>query len=711
MCKIVKKNPKTQRHPSHNEINVMQDEHAEERLFFHILQLRTGINVISKIEFNIITMVPGRFFTGLLIFFILNASGHLSGKEHLTDGQNPAAGRMDALYQGQQDPVPGNFMLHVRQLYESSIVVLTNHNEVIPLKDLEQGKFAYVELGNTDIFTSRLRDYFEMPVIRPDTGSAAAFASGLPGLNDYDRIIVGISAVTLFEDCNFREVLGDLVSILSARESVIVFFGSPEQLSGWEGIDKVDGLLLAGNNNDLVQDLSAQVLFGGIGASGILTTGAGNLFPAGTGLFTLGGLRLKYTIPEEAGLESAMIEAKLDSIVYTGITAGAFPGCRVLVAIGGKVIVDRAYGYHTYSNRVLVDRNDLYDLASVTKISGPLPLYMKLVDEGRLDVDLPLSYYWDDWKSRMFRRSDKQNLILRDLLAHQAGVVPYINYWEQTIRQGHYRRRWYMPERRDGFSIELNSHLHLRDNFRDRVYRTIRRSDLLSPGEYRYSCLPFIVSPEVITRIDGRPYTEALYEDFFRPLGAVTLRYNPLHHFPSSRIIPTEIDNNFRRQLIHGYVHDEAAAVLGGISGNAGLFSSAGDLAKLLQMYLNGGEYGGRRYLSEDVLQEFSRVQFPRNNNRRGIGFDKPVLDNRDRPPHFAYPARGASDSSFGHSGFTGTFVWMDPEYDLLYIFLSNRVYPSRENNLISKMNIRTGILQIFYDALEEHSYMTPLIK
>jgi CubicO group peptidase (beta-lactamase class C family) len=210
------------------------------------------------------------------------------------------------------------------------------------------------------------------------------------------------------------------------------------------------------------------------------------------------------------------------------------------------------------------------------------------------------------------------------------------------------------------------------------------------------------VSPAVIEEITGRPYTEALYEDFFRPLGATTLRYNPRSSFPAYRIVPTETDNFFRRELVHGYVHDEASAVLGGISGNAGLFSSAGDLAKLLQMYLNSGEYGGIRYLSKEVIDEFTSVQFPENNNRRGLGFDKPLIDNDLLPVHRRYPSEGASPSSFGHSGFTGTFVWMDPEYDLLYIFLSNRVHPTRDNNLISSLNIRTAILQVFYDELEK---------
>jgi CubicO group peptidase (beta-lactamase class C family) len=493
------------------------------------------------------------------------------------------------------------------------------------------------------------------------------------------------------------------MQFLAEKESIVVFFGPSPFLGQWHGIENVGGLLMANTDEELVQDLAAQLLFGAIGAYGRLDMQAGDLFVQGAGIDTKGGMRLKYTVPEETGLDSRIIDSRVDSIVETGITAGAFPGARVLVAVGGKVILDKAYGYHTYDNRVKVEKGDIYDLASVTKITGPLPLYMKLADEGRLDLDRPLSYYWDDWKSRLFRRSNKEGLILRDLLTHQSGISPYINYWPQTIRNGNYIRRWYRPDAAQGYSLEISNHLYLRDNFRNRVYRTIRRSDLLSHGEYRYSCLPFIVSPAVIEEIGGRPYTMALYDEFFKPLGASTLRYNPLSTFPAHRIVPTETDNYFRKSVVHGYVHDEASAVLGGISGNAGLFSSAGDLAKLLQMYLNKGEYGGKRYLSREVINEFTRIQFPENNNRRGLGFDKPLIDNDLLPASRAYPTTGASPSSFGHSGFTGTFVWMDPDYDLLYIFLSNRVHPTRDNNLISRLNIRTSILQVFYDEIEKN--------
>lgn len=596
---------------------------------------------------------------------------------------------------------PGNEQAE-RKVIEESLTVLLNRDGVLPLKDLEKGSFACLTLGRADDFVSRLNDYLDMPVISIDPYSPESKARGLIELAQYDRIIAGITAAALPVNYDYRALLNELMPVLQQKESVVVFLGPSLYLRQWRGIENVDGLVLAYNDDALVQDLAAQLIFGAIGASGTMPVPAGKLFPAGAGLHTGGGLRLKYTVPEEHGLDGRMLNRRIDSIVGEALSLQAFPGCRVLAAKGGSIIFDRAYGHHTYSGRVAVEKDDIYDLASVTKISGPLPLYMKLYDEGRVDMDMPLSHYWDDWKNRLFRPSDKEDLVLRDLLSHRSGIVPYINYWEQTLRRGHYKRRWFRHEQLDGFSLEIGSHLYLRDRFRKKVYRSIRKSNLSPHGEYRYSCLPFIISPEVISAVDGRPYTDALYQDFYEPLGAVSLRYNPLHHFPAHRIVPTEVDNNFRRELVHGYVHDEASAVLGGISGNAGLFSNAGDLAKLMQMYLNGGEYGGRRYISGEAVREFARVQFPESNNRRGLGFDKPLPDNDTLSPERAYPCPGASSSSFGHSGFTGTFVWMDPEYDLLYIFLSNRVYPTRHNNLISTLNIRTGILQVFYDAIED---------
>lgn len=592
--------------------------------------------------------------------------------------------------------------LQIRKEIEGSIAVLVNRDGVLPLGELERGRFAVIIIGDAEVFADRVTDYLEMPVIRIDLLSGLSVAKGLKRLEEYDRVIAGIAARAVPANGEPLNHTLDLIRKLEEKSSVAVVFGSPAP-SDWKGLERLDGLVAALDESSLAQDLSAQLVFGATGTSATLPEAAGDHFPAGWGMETSGGLRLKYTIPEEAGLDSRVLYRRIDSIVNTGLDAEAFPGCRVLVALGGKVILDNAYGYHTYHRRVKVEKGDIYDLASVTKITGPLPIYMKLVDENAIDLGMPLSHYWDDWQNRLFRRSNKEDLTLIDLLTHQSGITPYINYWERTVRRGKYIRRWYRHEELDGYSYQIGSHLYLRDNFNQRVYRDIRRSDLSPHGEYRYSCLPFIVSPRVIESVEGDDYTEVLYADFFKPLGASTLRYNPRSHFKHHRIVPTEVDNNFRRTLVRGFVHDEAAAVLGGVSGNAGLFTTAGDLAKLLQMYLNGGEYGGRRYLSEEVITEFARVQFPENDNRRGIGFDKPLIDNHERSDERAYPCKDASPDSFGHSGFTGTFVWMDPDYDLLYIFLSNRVHPTRDNNMISTLNIRTEILQAVYDTIGIH--------
>jgi CubicO group peptidase (beta-lactamase class C family) len=224
----------------------------------------------------------------------------------------------------------------------------------------------------------------------------------------------------------------------------------------------------------------------------------------------------------------------------------------------------------------------------------------------------------------------------------------------------------------------------------------------LPEKKYKYSGLSYMIYPQMLSELYNADYTDELYRDFFESLGATTTRYTPLEYFSRFRILPTERDSNYRKELVWGYVHDEAAAVMGGISGNAGLFSNANDLAKLMQMYLNGGSYGGKHYISKDVLDEFTKVQYPENDNRRGMGFDKPLFNNSSYTLENSYPAPGVSQESFGHSGFTGIFVWMDPENELLYIFMSNRVYPTRNNGLIYKLNIRPSVHQVFYDEMSK---------
>ncbi|WP_405411319.1 serine hydrolase domain-containing protein [Maribacter sp. Asnod1-A12] len=404
-------------------------------------------------------------------------------------------------------------------------------------------------------------------------------------------------------------------------------------------------------------------------------------------------------------LDSASIYRSVDSIVTTGIKNNAFPGAQVLIAKEGNIIFHETYGFHTYDSIQPVALNDMYDLASVTKILGPLPAIMKLVDEGKLDLDVPFSTYWKPWK----RQKDKANITLREILAHQAGLQPYVVFLNETLKNnGRFKKRFIRRKPNNKFSNEAFDGIYVRNRFNRKMYKIINRSEVSAEKKYKYSGLTFLIFPELITQITGVPYADYMEQEFYKPLGMKTFGFLPSTKNFNNKIVPTEVDTIYRHTLTQGWVHDENASLLGGISGNAGLFGTADDLAIIMQMFMQNGLYAGKQYISEKTIKEFSKVQYPDNDNRRGLGFDKPYLNNNTFKIADAYPAPEVGASSFGHSGFTGTFVWADPENQLVYIFLSNRVYPTRENRNIYNLNIRPSIQQIFYKALDNAKQHQP---
>lgn len=406
---------------------------------------------------------------------------------------------------------------------------------------------------------------------------------------------------------------------------------------------------------------------------------------------------LRYDHPSAVGMDSLFIHSKVDSIMTFAIKEEAFPGAQVLVAKNNKIIFHKAYGFHTYDSLQPVGLTDIYDLASVTKIMGPLPALMKLHDEGKLDLDAPFSTLWPKWS----KRKDKKSLTIREVFAHQAGLVPYIIFLQEVMkRNGSVKNRFVRHEPGRKFNTRAYDNIYIKDRFKNKIYRHINRSKVSEIKKYKYSGLTFLLYPEIISRLTNTDYEAYVTQNFYAPLGATTLGFNPKTKNYQNKIVPTEIDTLFRHQLTKDWVHDENAALMGGVSGNAGLFASATDLAKMMQMYMNYGTYGGKRYLSEATVKEFTKVQYPENDNRRGLIFDKPDLNNHELTLADSYPAPSASADSFGHSGFTGTFVWADPKAQLVYIFLSNRVYPSRTHGNIYKYNIRSAVQQVFYDAM-----------
>jgi len=589
-----------------------------------------------------------------------------------------------------------------RKLIQGSLTVLQNDG-ILPVQDLEKNKIASVNIGGNKIsyFQQMLGNYTQMDhFYLSKTATERDWVDLRRKLDNYDLVIGGIEGINLYPSKKYgsSEIQRRAVSeIVQDKKSVFVFFGNAYALKYFENIHHSKGLVLAYQNNKLTQEVAAQMVFGAINTTGKLPVTIDNRFKLNHGISLKKNDNFSYTIPEELELKSDVLHQKIDSIANMGIEKKAYPGCQVLVAKNGKVIFHKCYGFHTYDSIQKVEKENIYDWASLTKVTGPLPAIMKLVDEKKINLDSPFSKYWTSFKS-----SDKKNMKFREVLAHQAQLLPWIPFWQMTLNEkGKLDRNVFKDRPTKKFNVHVSKNLFMNEDFRKTMYDTIRDSELKPRKRYLYSGLSFYLYPEIISSLTGQPYEDYLKRNFYQPMGAHTITHNAYKHFPLKRIIPTEVDDFFRNEKLKGFVHDEGAAMMGGISGNAGLFGTTVDLAKLFQMYLQKGYFGGRRYISEKTINEFIRIQYPDKKNRRGLGFDKPLIDNYKNELEEAYPAVDSSKRSFGHSGFTGTFAWADPDNNLLFIFMSNRVFPTRENQLLYKYNIRTAMHQAIYDCIK----------
>jgi CubicO group peptidase (beta-lactamase class C family) len=320
---------------------------------------------------------------------------------------------------------------------------------------------------------------------------------------------------------------------------------------------------------------------------------------------------------------------------------------------------------------------------------------MKLYDEKKMDIDAPFSKYFAE-----FRNTNKAEFTVKDVLTHQARLQGGLPFWFEPGTRNSLRKGVFKTHPETDFEIRISNELYARNDFKELIVKDIIKSPLLAQKRYNYSDLGFCLFTPVVERLTGKPFQEYLNIEFYKPLGASSICFKPYEHFPIEQIAPTEIDQTFRKELLQGFVHDELAALMGGISGNAGLFGSANDLAKVMQMYLQKGYYGGKQYISPTTITEFTKVQPSESTQRHALGFDKPnpgISGIKNR-----FPAADASPSSFGHTGFTGTFTWADPDHQLLFIFLSNRVYPTRRNSAIYDLNIRNAMHQAIYEAIKK---------
>ncbi len=476
---------------------------------------------------------------------------------------------------------------------------------------------------------------------------------------------------------------------VSSGSGILVIYGDSVSFEA-QDFDGYSAIIYSSHQAQVQSDLISQMIFGGRAFTDALTMGKYG-FKSGAGILTQGSIRFSFGKPAEADLDSVYLFSKIDSVVMHAIDSGVAPGIQVLVAKDGMIVLHKTYGYQRYDSLVSVKKNMLYDFASVTKITGALPALMKLYDEDKFSLDATMGTYLP-----YFAKGNKKDLPYRTILSHNARLKSWIPYWTTTIKKnGKYKRNTLSHDSSANFSIKLVDSLYLYNNYRDKIYKMIKKSPLNDKPGYIYSGLSFYLYPDIIEQITGEDFETYLKTNIYKPLGATTITYNPMRFYPKDRIIPTEIDTFFRMTPLHGIVHDEGAAMMQGVSSNAGLFGTTLDLAKLMQMYLWQGQYGGRQYISSNTMELFTTRHYQNEGNRRGLAFDKPVLENKENGAN----AIDASEHSFGHSGYTGTFAWADPATGILLIFMSNRVYPTGLNRKLSQFNVRPAIHQAIYDA------------
>ncbi|WP_256013320.1 serine hydrolase domain-containing protein [Desertivirga xinjiangensis] len=575
--------------------------------------------------------------------------------------------------------------LRQMEVTAASMVLLNNQAGVVPLENLSESRIASVNLGSvySGEFDSILNKYAE---VKSFSAQAYERQSGSQSLNKlssdlkfYNIIIVQVNDVVL-SDAGIQSFLADLDSEKD-RQLIITMQGDARSLKYLDSVSCP--ILWTSDKSPVSANYGAQAIFGGAEMYARLPYGISEKFKLGDGYSTT-ATRLKYTVPEELGIDGFELETSINKIMAKAIAQRATPGAAVMVVKDGKVIFNKAYGSHTYSNDPVAEPDkveDIFDLASVTKVSATTIAAMRLYEQGKLDLDESLGTYFP-----LARSTSKNSLSIKELMLHEAGLTPFIPFYSSLKPTDH------SSDSSSEYSVKVADGYYLRSNYyEDVMLPRMLTTRLESRGRYEYSDLSMYFIKEVIERQSMNRLDQYVLNEFYKPLGMHTAGFNPRNRFDKSRIVPTENDTYFRKTLVAGYVHDQGAAMAGGVAGHAGLFASANDLAILFQMLLNGGTYGGLQYFNPNTISLFTSKQS--STSRRGLGFD------RWNPATGSYPSELASPETYGHTGFTGTCVWVDPKFKLIYIFLSNRVHEQTANKL-SSMNIRPAIQDAVYKAI-----------
>jgi CubicO group peptidase (beta-lactamase class C family) len=567
--------------------------------------------------------------------------------------------------------------------YEKSLIALKNESNVLPFGNLD-AKITLLSIGgNSSEFKSGMELFTDLTEIHLNN-STEITSEQLNSINNSDYLILSLHAIN---KNNITDTLtNELISKLpGTTKKILVVFGNEELIKNLHSVP-FNAIILAHENHKIAQNRTAQLLFGAIGCNGKLKMQLSS-FEKETGLEIKPNGRLKFTNPEEVGIDPAKLN-KIDEIALNGIKSGAYPGCQIVVAMNDKIIFRKSYGSQTYDDKKnLVENNDLYDIASVTKIAASTLLAMHLNWKNKYDLSKSLG----DYIPELTGKTGYGSIIIREMMAHQSGLTPFIQFYKKTLKNGQLNSEIYSTAEKEGYDLKVADGIFMKRSYVDSMYKQILATPL-EEKKYKYSDLCYYFTQKIMEKQIGESQDQFLLKYIYKPMGLRFARYKPLNFFDKAQIVPTEKDMAFRKQLLHGTVHDPGAAMLGGVAGHAGLFCNATDLASIMQVFLNKGNYGGMQFFDAKTTTEFTKQQF--NGNKRGAGFDRPNASGGGTCDELA------SQQSFGHSGFTGTLAWADPKDKVIFVFLSNRVHPDQENWKLRDMGIRTQIQHVVYEAV-----------
>ena len=577
----------------------------------------------------------------------------------------------------------------IAKAMQAAVTVVQNKKNILPLS--KEPTYGYLKLGDDtgSTFKNSLMQKLKIHTVDaslPNDKIIQALAS-------YKKVIIGFhrSNASPWKASSFSKKERQLLTALAKDHSIILdVFVKPYALSSLGNLDAIDGLVVSYQNSSIAQKASAEILLGERKASGRLPVSIAPSYPVGTGITLVGPTELGTGTPLEVGLMPERL-SRIDTLAQIAMDSLMTPGMQILVARHGKVVFNKSYGYHTYEKKRAVTNTDIYDLASLTKVLATLPLVMKEVDLGKLTLDTQLGTLNEAWNT-----SNKADISIQEMLSHYARLTPWIPFYKETLKANPLKlnKKFYRKRQSKRFPVVIADRFYGKNNLSKLISDQILASELRDTLEYKYSDIPYFFMKDLLEDRYQKSLETLAVDTFYKPLGLVRTGFNPNKNTPNQTVIPSEIDTYYRNQELKGEVHDMAAAMLGGVGGHAGLFSNASEVAILMQLFLQKGRYADKQYFSSATFDQFNQCLYCDQGNRRGVGFDKPQLEGRGST------CGCVPKSSFGHSGFTGTYAWADPEHELIYVFLSNRTYPSMDNNLLLKHDIRTRIQQYIYEAI-----------